>query len=129
VSRYLLDTHALIWWWRDDARLSERARGVMRDRNQMIYVPSISALEIANKVRIGKLPEMASFVPRLGDLVAADAFRHLSLTHDHALRAGMLPGRHGDPFDRMIAAQALIEDMTVITCDREIAAFGCKVLW
>jgi len=129
VSRYLLDTHALIWWWLGDARLSERASVAMRDREQMICVPSVCALEIANKVRIGKLPAMAPFVAAYGELVEADSFRHLDLTHEHALRAGTLLGKHGDPFDRLIAAQALIEDMTVITCDRELAAFGCKVLW
>jgi PIN domain nuclease of toxin-antitoxin system len=129
VSPYLLDTHALIWWWLGAARLSARARDVMRDPKQMICVPSICALEIANKVRIGKLPEMIPFHTQFAALVSADAFHHVDLTHEHALRAGILPSKHGDPFDRLIAAQALIDDMTVITRDPQIAAFGCKVLW
>ena len=129
MIRYLLDTHALIWWWLADTRLSSRARSLMGARENSIWVPSVCALEIANKVRIGKLPEMTPFVASYGESVAAEAFCHLNLTYEHALGAGTLSGAHGDPFDRLIAASALIEDMTVITRDPEIAAFGCKVLW
>lgn len=58
-----------------------------------------------------------------------DGFQHLSVTHQHGVKGGLLDGDHRDPFDRLIAAQALIEGLTVITRDREIAQFGCKVLW
>ncbi len=101
----------------------------MADREKSVQVPSICALEIANKVRIGKLPEMAAFIGNYDGLLATDGFGHLDLSYRHALLAGNLSGDPRDPFDRLIAAQALLDDLVVITSDREFAKFGCKVLW
>lgn len=127
--RYLVDTHTWLWWLMDNPRLKPRLRREMEDRANEIHVSSVSGWEIACKVRLGKLPEMAEHIHHYDGLVAADGFRHLDLRHDHALRAGLMSGKHRDPFDRMLAAQAMIEGMVLITRDPALAALGCEVIW
>ncbi len=127
MSAYLLDTHALIWWWLEDPKLSSAASSVIADGDIMVSPASI--YEIANKVRFGKLPALTGVLAGYRDALTSDGFTSLTLTTDHAHDAGLLIGRHRDPFDRLIAAQALVENLIVITLDREIAALGCKVLW
>lgn len=127
--RYILDTHTLIWWWSGGARLTSQSHGIMVDSANTIYISAASGWEMATKVRSGKLPEMASAVANFDAGVRADSFHHLDIRQDHAVRAGLLVGDHRDPFDRMIAAQALIEGLTVITRDPALAAFGCDVIW
>ena len=85
--------------------------------------------EIANKTRLGKLAAVQDFAGEFAGLVERDGFQLLDINAAHALRAGYLPGKHRDPFDRLIAGQALVENLTVLTNDPEIAAFGCEVLW
>ncbi|GAA0732801.1 type II toxin-antitoxin system VapC family toxin [Sphingomonas japonica] len=126
---YLLDTHALLWWWLDDRALPGRAIEAIKARSQTVFVSPVSALEIAIKVRIGRLDVMREPLERFDELVSRDALTQLPISYVHARHAGLLPGVHRDPFDRLIAAQALIEGLTVITRDREISRFGCKVLW
>lgn len=72
---------------------------------------------------------LSSPAQRFPALMARHDFQTLAIPQDHALRAGLLPGPHGDPFDRMIAAPALIENLTVVTRDPKIAAFGCRIVW
>ncbi|WP_217430973.1 type II toxin-antitoxin system VapC family toxin [Sphingomonas bacterium] len=127
MSAYLLDTHALVWWWLADPQLSSVASTAILDGS--VVVSAVSIYEIANKVRLGKLSALAGILAVYRDALAGDSFSSLAVTMDHAHHAGVLMGCHRDPFDRLIAAQALTEDMTVITRDPEIAAFGCKVLW
>ena len=127
--RLLLDTHALIWWWKDDPILPADARAAMTDPANHVFVSAATGWEMATKVRKGQLPEMRDRLPVFDHDVVQDGFRHIAVTSAHGVRGGSLAGSHKDPFDRLIAAQALIEDLTVITRDREIAAFGCKVLW
>lgn len=128
---FLLDTHALIWWWDEDDKLSASARTVLGDSARSVLVSSVTAFEIANKVRAGKLDAMAAAVEgdSFADWVRLDGFGQLDLRSDHGVLAGRLAGDHRDPFDRMIAAQALIENLTVLTRDLQIAAFGCRTLW
>lgn len=126
---YLLDTHALVWWWLVDPQLSEPARAVLSDRSSRIAVSAVTAYEIANKVRLGKWDVMREMIAIYDLALTQDGFSNLTLEPRHAHHAGLLEGEHRDPFDRMIAAQALLENLTVITRDPEIAAFGCKVLW
>ncbi len=126
---YLLDTHALIWWWLADPRLSETARTLMAEPDMPIYASAVSAYEIALKVRKGELPALAEPLEDFGEAVREEGFRHLDLRHAHAARAAFLSDDFKDPFDRMIAAQALIDQMIVVSRDRSIAAFGCRTLW
>lgn len=127
--RLLLDTHAVVWWLLDDERLSDVAASAIADPGAAIFVSAASAWEIATKVRLGKMPEMAGMLHRYEVDVAEEDFRVLPIEQEHGLRAGMLIGAHGDPFDRMIAAQAILRDLTVVSRDREIATLGCEVLW
>lgn len=126
---YLLDTHTLIWWWNDPERLSPALIGLLGDPANSVSVSAVSGLEIAIKVRIGQLPAMERRIADFDAAIRRDGFQHLPVTHAHAVRGGLIPGSHRDPFDRIIAAQALIDDLTVVTRDAKIAAFGCKVLW
>ncbi len=126
---YLLDTHTLIWWWNEPERLSRSLVDLLGDPASSVSVSAISGLEIAIKVRIGQLPIMARRIEDFDAAIRHDGFLHLPVTHAHAVRGGLMPGSHRDPFDRIIAAQALTDDLTVVTRDAEISAFGCKVLW
>ena len=92
-------------------------------------VSAASAWEIAIKYRIGKLPEGAEALNRFGELVAADGFTHLQINYLHAIRSGGLAVNHKDPFDRMLAAQADIENATLVSIDPAFKAFRTKILW
>lgn len=124
----LLDTHAALWWWRDIPRLGKQARAAVEDGGA-ISVSVVSAFEIGLKWRLGKLTMIDDPAVNYPLLMASNHFVGLAVTATHALRAGLLPGGHRDPFDRLIAAQALEERLTVVTRDPAFAAFGCKVLW
>ena len=127
--RLLLDTHALLWWLTDDAQLSATARQWLGDEGNQVLVSAVSAWEIATKQRLGKLQGIAPVADWYSDLVAADGFLHLPVTHAHALRAGAYAMAHRDPFDRMLAAQAELESLPLLTCDAALAAFACKTVW
>ena len=127
--RLLLDTHALIWWWKNDPHLPQSARSAMIDPDHQVFVSAATGWELATKVRKGHLAGLRSSLPTFSEDVIRDGFHHLCITAKHGVHGGSLPGPHKDPFDRVIAAQAILEDCTVVTCDAAIAAFGCKVLW
>jgi PIN domain nuclease of toxin-antitoxin system len=93
------------------------------------FVSAASAWELATKVRLGKLPIASRLTHRLPEILAEQGFRALAIGVEHGRLGGLLPGEHRDPFDRILAAQALIEDMTLITADRVFPTFGVKVLW
>ncbi len=127
--RLLLDTHALLWWLYDDDRLSLRAREVIAVPTHVVYVSSASAWEMATKYRIGKLPEAEGLLTDLGKYLRAGRMTELPVSVAHALRAGSLPGPHRDPFDRMLIAQAQLEQLTVVTTDPVFAQYGAPVAW
>lgn len=127
--RYLLDTHALLWWWTNDHQLSTLARELIADERNDIYVSAASAWEIATKHRLGKLSEVADALPRFNELVLADGFRHLPVSYLHALKAASHPTPHRDPFDRMLAAQSELELMPLITRDKALLEFDIKTIW
>ena len=127
--RYLLDTHALLWWWTDDPQLSAHARDLIADERHDICVSAVSAWEIATKHRLGRLPKADEAMLRFNELVLSDGFRHLPVSYLHALKAGTYPHPHRDPFDRMLAAQSEIEALPLVTCDSDLAAFGTRIVW
>ena len=127
--RLLLDTHALLWWWTDDPQLSHRARVCIGDSDNAVLVSAASAWEIATKHRLGKLGLADSIVQRYPALLVADGFVPLAMTAEHALVAGSYRHPHRDPFDRMLAAQAEVERLTLVSCDPALAQFGVELLW
>ena len=127
--RLLLDTHALLWWFTDDPRLSKSARDAIANESNAVLVSATSAWEIATKHRLGKLGDIAEVVDRFNELVAADGFEHLPVSYLHGLKAGSYPVAHRDPFDRMLAAQSELESVSLVTRDPAFAAFGTKTLW
>ena len=127
--KLLLDTHALLWWWKDDPRLSKRAATAITDEANTVLVSAASAWEIATKHRIGKLPGAESAVRKFNELISADGFSHLAISFQHALKAGGFDIGHRDPFDRMLAAQAIIEGATLVTDDATLKLFRVKCLW
>ena len=129
MIKLLLDTHAALFWWSASAKLSSPARAAIGEEGAVVLMSAASAWEIATKFRIGKLAFVGDPRIHVPALMAAHGFDELPITLEHSLTAGTLAGDHGDPFDRLIAAQALIEGLTVVTRDPEVAAFGCKVLW
>lgn len=114
---YLIDTHILLWWLLDDPKLDANCRDIIRNPNHRILVSSVSAWEIATKYRIGKLPEAKQIVAEYSQILQQSKFIELGITSAHALRAGSLPIAHRDPFDRMLMAQAELENLPIITYD------------
>lgn len=108
--RLLLDTHALLWWLDGDRRLSLKARRAIRDEPNSILVSAVSAWEITTKARLGKLPGAVDVAADVAGCVAGQGFSSLDITILHAQRAGSLSGEHRDPFDRVLIAQAQLED-------------------
>ena len=127
--KLLLDTHALLWWWKDDPRLSKRAATAIADEANAVLVSAASAWEIATKHRIGKLPGAESAIHEFNELIVADGFSHLAVTYQHALKAGGFDIEHRDPFDRMLAAQSVIEGATLVTDDAAMKLFRVKCFW
>lgn len=127
--RLLLDTHALLWWWKDDPRLSKRAATAIADESNTVLVSAASAWEIATKHRIGKLPGVETALREFNELITADGFSHLPVAHHHAIKAGGFDAEHRDPFDRMLAAQAIIEGASLVSEDPAMKLFRVKCFW
>ncbi len=127
--RLLLDTHALLWWITGDSQLSNAARTALLDNQNEVWVSSASAWEIATKQRLGKLLGLAPVQQWFHELVAADGFQLLDISAAHALRAGGYAIEHRDPFDRMLAAQAELERLQLVSCDSALAGFACRLYW
>lgn len=125
--RLLLDTHALIWWLAGSAQLSARAREAIQAHDT--YVSAASAWEVATKVRIGKLPGAAHLSRGFAEHVRTQGFLPLPISLDHAERAGALPGHHRDPFDRMLIAQAQVQNLVLVSNEALFDAYGVQRLW
>jgi len=126
--RLLLDTHSLLWWWIDDRRLGA-ARDIFTDAEVKLVVSAATAWEVATKVRIDKLPELATPVSEFLADVRAEGFDLLAILPEHAIRAGSYQAKHADPFDRILAAQSELEDLPLVTRDPAFAAFPCETRW
>jgi PIN domain nuclease of toxin-antitoxin system len=126
---YLLDSHVLLWWWFDPDRLSQQARSLLLDPNSTVLVSAASIWELSLKHHQGKLPELATAIADLPGLLQADGFQPLPISIAHGLRAGGYSQPHRDPFDRMLAAQAELEGLVLITADTQLSNFPCKILW
>lgn len=117
--RLLLDTHALLWWLADEPTLESTARQAIAEA-EFVAVSAASAWEIAIKQALGKLTGPDDLAGEL----RTNGFTELPVTVAHAVAAGALPPRHTDPFDRMLVAQAGLEDLTVVTRDPRLGEYG-----
>jgi PIN domain nuclease of toxin-antitoxin system len=127
--RVLLDTHALLWWLDGDRRLSPKARRAIANEANVVLVSAVSAWEITTKARLGKLAGARDVAADVSACVAGQGFTPLDVTMIHAQRAGSLGGEHRDPFDRMLIAQAQVEDVAVVTDDGAFDAYDVRRLW
>ncbi len=127
--RCLLDTHTLIWWMTKDPHLSRNARALIEEEHNVPVVSAVSAWEIATKVRLGRLPAAANLVQDFVADLTRERIDILAVTADHAIRAGLLPGPHKDPFDRMLIAQASAENIPIVSNDRALDGYGARRLW
>jgi PIN domain nuclease of toxin-antitoxin system len=127
--RYLLDTHTLVWWWIDDARLPQAARTVIATPGHTIIVSAVSAIEISTKHHLGKWPDVARIVADFEGLVRRSRFGTLPITLEHGTLAGSLAWAHRDPFDRLLLAQSRHENLQLISGDPVFRAAGAPVIW
>ena len=126
---YLLDSHALLWWWFDPDRLSGAVRSLLSDSENQVLVSAASVWELSLKHHQGKLPELASAIADLPGLLRADGFEALPISLAHGIRAGGYSQPHRDPFDRMLAAQAELDRLVLLTADPQLSTFPCQTLW
>jgi len=116
----LLDTHELLWWLVDSPSLSAKARMLISDPENTVFVSAVSLWEVRLKESLGKLRVPEDFDQRL----AAQALEHLPLTAAQTHHVRSLPWHHRDPFDRMLVAQALAENLILLTADARVSAYG-----
>lgn len=124
--KLLLDSHAVIWWLEGGGRLTADARDAVADPANDVFYSAVTPWEFSIKEAAGKLTIDWA---RLDVLVADNGFLPLPISAAHGAAAGRLPPHHGDPFDRMLIAQAMIEGLTIVTHDRRFAAYEAAVLW
>ena len=128
--KLLLDTHAIIWWWNSPDRLSEQALVAISNPENEIHVSAASAHEILFKHRIGKLKVPAEVAADFSSCVSNESWKSLDLTIKHTSIAALFEEEHRDPFDRLLAAQAISENLPLITADARIADFdGVEIFW
>jgi PIN domain nuclease of toxin-antitoxin system len=121
--KLLLDTHILLWWLDANPLLPQGAIGLIRDPENTIFVSAVSLWEIWLKQSLGKLRLPANFLERL----AAESFESLPLTAAQTRRVAEMEWVHRDPFDRMLVAQAQVENLVLLTADEVLAAYGASV--
>lgn len=130
MSGLLLDTHTFVWAASAPDRLGARARRSIEDPTTELWVSAASAWELATKHRIGRFPEAEPLVSGFHDICDRLRARTLPINASHALRAGTFGWDHRDPFDRMLAAQSLLEDLTLVTADTAFSSLGgLRLLW
>jgi PIN domain nuclease of toxin-antitoxin system len=127
--RLLLDTHTLLWWLAEDSSLPASARKLIANKNYEVLVSAASAWEIATKVRLGKLPIAIDLAHDFTAYLDRERFETVAVSAEHGIRAGLLPGPHKDPFDRMLIAQALAENLTIVSNDVVFDGYGVKRAW
>jgi len=124
----LLDTHVLVWWLENADRLSRRAVAVLENSDNDILVSAVVGWEISIKVAIGKM-EPRSLIQKLGRVLEQQSFSELPITLDTAVRSGLLPLHHRDPFDRLLVAQAQSLGVSVLSSDAIFDRYDIKRLW
>ena len=129
MTRLLLDTHAFLWWLAGDETLSVGAREAIGEEQDSVFVSAASIWEISTKHRLGKLPGASAIAGDLAGAVRGQGFVGLPIAIRHGQAAGALPGPHRDPFDRMLIAQAMLDDLVLVSSERAFDAYGVRRLW
>ncbi len=127
--RLLLDTHALLWFIGNDPQLSEPARKNIENPSHDKFVSAASLWEIAIKLGLGRLKLPRPFGEVFPEQLGTNGFDLLPIACAHLNQNITLPFHHRDPFDRLLIAQALVDDMTIVTRDAEFSKYSAKILW
>ena len=127
--RLLLDTHALLWWSAGAPRPPMPMRTLIGADTSAVFVSAATAWEITTKYRSGKLADATLLVEQFFETLSACQFEPLAVSLEHAYRAGLLPGSHKDPFDRMLAAQAISDELNLVSIDPRLSELGARVIW
>lgn len=129
AGSYLLDTHTVVWSAFVPADLSPLARAIIEDEQNRILFSPVTAMEISTKVRLGKFDLARPLAHDFSAQMTKRRFVELPLTCDHAELAGSFVSQNNDPWDRLLAAQARLERVTLVTCDGKMDDFNISVLW
>ena len=127
--KYLLDTHAFIWFITEHRRLSQKAGNIIKDHNNEIFFSAASAWEIFIKSRLGRLIIEGDPKLFIVNQLAENRFRSLPIQISHSVYTLHLPEIHKDPFDRMLISQSNVEGMTLISADQIIKKYDISVIW
>jgi len=127
--KYLLDTHAFLWFVSDDKRLSSKAKSIIQDSNNEIYFSAASAWEMSIKAKLGRLKFGRNLESFIIEQLTANSFGPLAITIPHSLYTEKLPQIHKDPFDRMMISQTKVENMVLITGDKKIREYKVSIVW
>ena len=127
--KLLIDTHALLWWAQGDPRLSERARALMSDTDNDLWISMASVWELSIKVGLNKLRLKDSVVSMIRRLVADEGFQLMTIQLTHFEALADLEHHHRDPFDRMLVAQARLEEHSIVTKDDMIGKYPVQTIW
>jgi len=125
----LIDTHGLIWFLEDNSRMSRRALEVAEDQDTYLYVSLAPLWEMAIKVRLGKLNLVGDFQAFVLDQLTRNDIEVLGISLEHVIQTANLPLHHRDPFDRLLIAQAVVEDMPIISSDAALDAYPVMRIW
>ena len=127
--RLLLDTHSFVWFIEGSPHFSSRARELIEADAAEVYVSAATGWEIATKHRLGKLPNVEALVMDFEGAVLRAGLTGLAITLRHAAMAGSLTGDHRDPFDRILSAQSLCDNLIFISNDEILDRFGISRIW
>lgn len=127
--RFLIDTHCWLWAVRNPERLLPSAAKLIESNENTVVLSAVSALEIAIKASLGKLELSEPAAEFVSSQMAVLSMTSLPVYLTHALRVGLLPHHHRDPFDRLLVAQSQIERLPLMTADPEIAAYDVELIW
>lgn len=127
--RLLLDTHAFLWWIGDDPRLSEHAAALIGDGANEVFFSAASGWELVIKNALGRIEFPSSLQRFIPEQLEQNGFQVLPVHLGHALKVLELPALHGDPFDRMLIAQTMVEEVELLSADDEIRRYPVSVSW
>ena len=126
--RVLLDTHVFLWWITDDPRLSDRTRAIISDGKNTLFFSAASGWEIAIKAKLGKLSVPGDLKAFITEQLVENNITPLPVRLSHALHVYSLPAHHRDPFDRLLVAQAQLENLPILTADPIMTQYAVEII-